>query len=375
MERALTDLIRRDLGKKIVLLTGPRQSGKTWLSTHLNIRTDYLSYDDSDHRKIIREKTWDRHADLVVLDELHKMRDWKSFLKGVYDVEGMPPALLVTGSARLDIHRKTGESMAGRFFRYRLHPFDVKELTDRMEPSDILERMLSVGGFPEPFLDNDPSYYNRWKRTHLDAILRQDLLDLVTVSDLHSLGLLTDLLKERVGSPVSYASPARDLERDPKTIKRWLALLEDMYVVFAVRPYHRNIARAVLKEPKYYFYDTGQVVDRPGARLENAVAGSLLKTVQYEEERDGRVRVLNYVRTRDGREIDFAIVQEGVVTHLIEVKYSDESLSRSFRSFRDFFPGSRRVQLSGTTQRARTWPTGEELRPAADFLAELDLGR
>jgi predicted AAA+ superfamily ATPase len=373
MDRQLVPLILRDLPKKIVLLSGPRQSGKTWLSRNLGLAAEYLNYDDADHRRIIRERSWDRRKALVVLDELHKMPTWKSWLKGVFDVEGIPPALLVTGSARLDIHRRMGDSLAGRFFQYRLHPFDVRELAGQMEPRAVLERILQVGGFPEPFLEADPNYYKRWKKTHLDVILRQDLLDLVTVSDLRSFELLVDLLRSRVGSPISYASLARDLERDAKTVKRWLQILEELFVIFPVRPWHRNVARSILKEPKFYFYDTGQVTDSPGPRLENAVAGSLLKTLQFFEDRDGRNCSLYYLRTRDGQEVDFALACEDRVTHLVEVKVADENLSPAFRLLGPFFPDAERVQLALNPKRAKSWPTGESLRPAAEWLAELSL--
>jgi len=300
------------------------------------------------------------------------MPNWTSFLKGIYDVEGLSPPLLVTGSARLDMYRRTGESMAGRFFRYRLHPFDVQELSDRMPAEDTLNRILTVGGFPEPFLANDEEYYRRWRRSHLEAILRRDLLDLTTVTDLHSVELLVEMLKERVGSPVSYASLSRDVAKDPKTVKRWLELLTELYVIFPVRPWHRNVARSLSKEPKYYFYDTAQVKDEGGARLENAVACSLLKTIHNAEDRDGYRRSLQFVRTRDGREIDFVVTKEGAPTHLLEVKDTDETLSRSFPAMREAFETARRVQLVRSARRAKTWPSGEELRPLAEFLADFN---
>lgn len=373
MERYIASHVIKDLGKKMVIISGPRQSGKTTLARMINPDHDYFNYDDMDHRLALHERSWDRDRALVIFDELHKMNNWKSWLKGVYDTEGIPPGIIVTGSARLDTVKKAGESMAGRFFPYRLHPLDVKETSHLLEPNEALERITRLGGFPEPFLENDETFYKRWRRSHLDVILRQDLVDLESVSDIASVEVLIELLSRRVGTPVSYASLARDLERDPKTIKRWLQLLENMFIIFPVRPYHRNVARSILKEPKYYFFDTARVIDDPGARLENAVACSLLKWLHFREDTLGLTCQLGYVRSRDGREIDFSIEQDGQVTHLIEVKYADDTLSRSFSLLRESFKESRKIQLVKDCSREKTFPTGEEIRSAAPWLAEMDL--
>ena len=242
---------------------------------------DYLNYDYPPHRLELRERSWDRSKELIIFDELHKMRGWKSWLKGIWDVEGPRPSLLVTGSARLDTARKTGDSLAGRFFQFRLHPFDLKEVKAVIAPEDAFSRIMRVGGFPEPFLENNEEFHARWQKSHTDVILRQDLIDLESVRDISSIETLIELLKQRVGSPVSFSSLARDLERDPNTVKRWLVLLENLYVIFPVRPYHRNVARSILKEPKYYFYDTALVKDDHGSRFENLCACALLKEVHF----------------------------------------------------------------------------------------------
>ena len=236
----------------------------------------HLDYDLAEHRLLIVGKRWDRGKSLIVFDELHKMNDWKSWLKGIYDVEGIPPRLLVTGSAKLDAFRKTGDSLAGRHFQFMLHPLDVKEAADNtdLEPDEIFRRLMTVGGFPEPFLDGGEGYYNRWKRSHIDLILKEDLLTLTAVRDIQMIETLIEMLRSRVGSPVSVNSLARDLQKSPNTIQNWMRLLADLYVVFAVPPYHRNIARALLKQPKYYFYDNGMVIG--GRQRETGESGRLL---------------------------------------------------------------------------------------------------
>ena len=267
----------------------------------------YLNFDNDEHRDIYREKSWDRKSKLLIFDELHKMKNWKRWLKGVYDVEGLNPHIVVTGSARLDTYKKVGDSLAGRYFRYRLHPFDIKELVQlkfKLSKPEIINRLLNVGGFPEPFLNGKQKFYNLWKKTHLDIILKQDLITQEDVKDVKSVEILIDLLKKRVGSPISYSSLAEDLQCSDKTIKRWLGLLENMYVIFKLTPFHKNIARSNLKKPKYYFYDIAQVSKEGGARLENLVACSLLKECQYRQDVEGEDWKLNYLSKKGGIEID-----------------------------------------------------------------------
>lgn len=373
MIRSIKTSILGDMGKKIILVSGPRQVGKTYLSKSLGADYEYFSYDDPEHRLRLKERSWDRSKPILILDELHKMPEWKTYLKAIFDVEGIPPAIVVTGSARMDAFRKIGDSLAGRFFSYRLHPFDVRELSRQMEPAEILARLLKVGGFPEPFLENDELFYARWRRTHLDVILRQDLLDLAAISDIKGMETLIELLRSRVGSPISYANLAADLQKDPKTIKSWLLILENLYIVFSVRPWHRNIARAIIKEPKYYFYDIGQVKAGEGARLENAVACSLRKALDYLEDTRGVEGGLHYLRNKEGKELDFALAVGSELRLCLEVKLSDFGRSPAFDAFGDAIAGCSRVQLVGKLSRGKTFPDGVEIRDAARFLADYDL--
>jgi len=376
MKRYLTKYIREDLDRKIILITGPRQAGKTTLARMLTHDFDYFNFDNPEDRLGLLERSWDRKKPLVIFDELHKLKHWKSWLKGIYDTEGIPPALVVTGSAKLDTYRKVGDSLAGRFFQFRLHPLDVKEIITAgkdISPENALDRLLEVGGFPEPWLDGSRRFYNRWKRTHLDIILRQDLIDLENVRQIQMMETLIQLLRKRVGSPLSFSSLARDLETSDKTIKRWLTILENMYIIFRVTPYHRNIARSLLKAPKFYFYDTGQVVGDPGIRLENLVACALLKEIHYLEDCYGEELRLHYLRTKDGREIDFFISRESLPGLMVEVKWADSNPSGNFKVFDRYFTGAGKIQVVGNLAREKTFPDGTELRKAHDWLAGLSL--
>ena len=372
MERYLNAALTADLDRKVLLLSGPRQSGKTTLSRMLHPDHQYINHDLAEHRLLLREKGWDRRKALVILDELHKMEDWKVWLKGVYDVEGLPPALLVTGSAKLAAFRKTGDSLAGRYFHFRLHPIDMKEALRHTElgPDEVFDRLMDVGGFPEPFLRGSRSWYNRWKRTHVDAILKDDLLTLSAVRDLQSIETLIELLRSRVGSPVSVNSLARDLQKTRNTVQHWLDLLEDLYVVFRVFPYHRNVARALLKGPKFYFYDNAMVQGDSGVRLENLVACALLKEMHRVQDVEGEDLGLHYVRDKDGREIDFLVTRDRQPWRMIEVKWKDAAPSANFKRFLAA-ETLHRLQVVGELAQSKSFPNGLRVEPAKEFLARV----
>ena len=376
IKRILKTHILRDLNEKIVLLSGPRQCGKTTLSRNLFKSFDYLNYDSISDREILKSQTWNRKTDLIIFDEIHKMKNWKSWVKGIYDKEGMNPRLLVTGSARMSQLKKTGDSLAGRHLNYHLHPFDLKELNLKTlkEKESALDTLLNVGGFPEPFLKGSRRAYNRWSASHLDVILRQDLIDLEAVRDIKSIEVLISLLAQKVGSKVSYASLASDIKRDPKTIARWLDLLENLYVIFKVTPYHKNLSQALLKESKYYFYDTGRIHGNKSACFENLVACGLFKELQRVFDTEGIKGSLHFIRTKAGKEIDFLVLTENNI-FLIEVKWQDQSFSPNFRYFFPHFKKSKCIQLVKIFHRAKTTPEGWSLERADSWLSQIDFSK
>jgi predicted AAA+ superfamily ATPase len=376
MRRYLEGPIKKDLKEKIVILSGPRQVGKTTLSRQLYPSHAYLNYDSSSDRRVIRNEEWPRDVEVIVFDELHKMKTWKSWIKGVYDTQGIPPSLLVTGSARLETSRKGGDSLAGRFFSFRLHPLTVKEICAFLgeSPNDALDGLVRFSGFPEPYLKKSEAFAPRWRRTHIDTIVRGDLLDLERVREVKSVEILIDLLRTRVGSSTSYSSLAEDLQVSIHTVKHWLEILENLYVVFPVRPYHKNIARSILKEPKYYFYDTGAVEGDLGAKLENVVALALWRELHWLEDTAGHRVALHYLRDKEKREVDFLVLIDNKPSLMIEVKAGDDSFSKALLRFHGFLKEAEPIQLVHDLRRKKS-TSQVKMLPLAEFLAEIDMGK
>ncbi|MDX2454580.1 ATP-binding protein [Desulfosarcina sp.] len=321
----------------MVFVGGPRQVGKTTMAQAiLNASTQggrYFNWDYDEDRRDILNKRWHDRDRLLVFDELHKYPRWKGWLKGIYDVSHEYHSFLVTGSARLDVYRRGGDSLMGRYHYWRLHPFTLDEIPPGMTPEDAYGRLMTVGGFPEPFLDGDEREARRWRKERFDRVLREDIRDLEPIRNIQLLGLFVDALRHRVGGMITLSNLAGEIEVSPKTAKAWLELLERMYLVFAVRPYSRSLPRAILKPPKVFFFDNADVIGDEGARFENLVATHLLKRLHYLEDREGHRCELHYLRDKEGREIDFVILKDGAVQELIEVKFAEENISRSLRYY------------------------------------------
>lgn len=200
-------------------------------------------------------------------------------------------------------------------------------------PDAALTHLLERGGFPEPCLAPDNEQAERWRRQYFDGLVRNDVLEFSRIQEVGAIRLFAQLLRSRVGSPLSLASIARDLAVSPATLQKYLDILEALFIVFVVRPHHDNTARAVLQSPKVYFYDTGLVEGDAGLRFENLVATALLKQVQWQHDVQGKETGLHHIRTKDGAEVDFALSNKNQLTELVECKLSDEKPHRALQRF------------------------------------------
>ena len=325
----------------MVFIVGPRQVGKTWIAKELAKgfeRSVYLNYDNLPDREMIKKMSWAPTTQLVIFDELHKMNGWKNYIKGVYDTKPSTLRILVTGSASLQTHKKIGDSLAGRYFVHTILPLSLSELPLEQDSAldENVERLIERGGFPEPFLAELKQDADRWRTLYTESLIRTDVLNFASVEDVGAMQEVFALLRGSIGSPVSYSSIARVVGISPITVRRYIRIFESLFLIFVIRPYTKKISRAILKEPKIYFFDTGLVLGDAGAQFENFVAVSLLKDVLGKNEVTGQQNALAYLRTKEGKEVDFVLVDSAHnLDRLIEVKVSDRELSAGLKYFKE----------------------------------------
>lgn len=373
MNRYLYDFVKKDLQKKAILLSGPRQVGKTTFAKALEEQCEYLNYDIVGDRKVILAQAWNKDVPLVVLDEIHKFKKWKNLLKGIIDLYHNKPALVVTGSARLEVFRKAGDALTGRTFSYHLHPIDVAEactLKPTLTANMQVDSLLAHGGFPESFYD--PENSQRLLRDRLSTVLREDLRDLSTVANLKGIELLVELLRARVGGQVTYANLAQDVSMSPPTLKTWTELLEKLYLIFLLKPYYKGLAKSIRKEPKCYFFDCSAATNGEAAKLENLVALSLLKWCDLERDTKGRNVDLHYYRDSSEREVDFVVSENTKVLACIEVKTSDETPSSALAYLTKRVAPKYSLQLVKNCSQRRDYGA-ISVRPLAEWLRKIEL--
>jgi len=338
--------------RQMVFISGPRQAGKTTFARMLASEAPnslYFNWDLPDDKKRLIENPLfyedvnrrDPSKPIVILDEIHKYHDWKNFLKGAYDRDGAGYKFLVTGSGRLDLYRKGGDSLAGRYFLFHLWPFTLGELHGGTRSLDDFlraplecvggstrsirnawESLAELSGFPDPFLSGKKQTYNIWSRAYHRQLVREDVRDLTGIKNIETLEAMFSVLPARIGSPLSMNNLAGDLKVSFDSVKSWLRTFDDFYVTFRIAPWSEKITRAITKEKKLYLFDYA-LVGEEGARFENMVALELHRAVTGWTEQGNGDYALHYVRTKDGDEVDFLLTRNGLPFLLVECKLSD----------------------------------------------------
>lgn len=352
--RYLEPVVAADLSEKMVFIGGPRQVGKTTMAQAIGARNysavDYLNWDNPADRRRILDGQFSADAKLLIFDEIHKYRQWKNHIKGIFDTQRERFHILVTGSARLDLYRRGGDSLLGRYHYFRLHPFSVTELTgtapapaspfSELQFSNIslqtlrehFDSLFHFGGFPEPLFRQDDRTLRRWQNERIDRLIKEDIRDVELVRDMSALQVLSEVLPSRVASKLSLNALREDLGVAHKTISLWVDILERFYYHFRIQPFATKRFRSLRKEAKLYLWDWSEVEDS-GARLENIVASHLLKFVHYLHDAEGYKAELWYLGDVEGREVDFLVTVDQKPWFAVEVKQSDTTPSKHLHYF------------------------------------------
>lgn len=327
-KRYLTKNIADDLKSKMVFLSGPRQVGKTTLALGLlgsenEKHPAYLNWDSVKNRKQIMAGEIPDYEKLIVLDEIHKFSKWRNLIKGLYDTNKSTTSFLITGSAKLNVYSRGGDSLQGRYHNYRLHPLTIDELHGSKED---ISTLLKFGGFPEPFYSQNTRTWRRWTRDRNQLLINEDIKTLERVRELHLIELLLEALPSKVGSPLSIRSLAEDLQVADNTVKNWIQILENLYFCYRLPPYGAPKIKAVKKEQKLYLWDWSTCLN-DGAKFENLVAGHLNKFCHFLEDTEGHSMELRYFRDASSREVDFIILKDKQPIIAIEAKLNEENIS------------------------------------------------
>ena len=348
--RVYTEILREHLAenRQMAFVSGPRQVGKTTVCREL--ASSYINWDDQDARAQILKgpaeiaqaaglQKVQTKAPVLVFDELHRYPRWKTFLKGFFDVYGQYAKVVVTGSSRLDVFKRGGDSLMGRYFPYRMHPFSVAELASsalrrkvcgapHVLSEDEWSALWTYGGYPEPFVRRDARFSRRWHNLRQTQLLREDVREMTRIQELDQLIALAAVLGERSGDQVVYASLARQVRVSENTARGWVGSLAALHYGFLVKPWHRNVAQAIRKEPKWFLRDWAMIQDA-GKRAETFVACHLLKAVEgWTDLGLGRFDLF-YIRDKQKHEVDFLVTQDNRPWFLAEVKNAETHLAPS----------------------------------------------
>ncbi|MHB1645397.1 MAG: ATP-binding protein [bacterium] len=352
--RYITENIYNDLKDKMVFVGGPRQVGKTTLALYIADNYfksyQYVNWDNRQDRKDILNSVRKPEIKLIVYDEIHKYKFWKNYLKGEYDKHKKDFDILVTGSARLDIYRKGGDSLLGRYRYYRLHPFSLSEFLGKKpyyavdkelnfdnyskEYDKASDLLLKFGGFPEPLFKQSEKDLRRWLNERLDRLVMNDIRDIENIRNLSLMQVLVDLMPSKVSSVLSINSLREDIEVSHKTISSWIDILERFYYCFRIYPFYSSKIKSLRKEPKVYLWDWSEI-EEDGAKYENIIASHLIKFCHYLYDAEGYKAELHYIRDREKREVDFLISVNKKPWFCVEAKKSLGNVPASLLYFKE----------------------------------------
>jgi len=349
---------------RVVAIVGPRQSGKTTLARSLAVdgRT-YLTLDDEQTRSFARDDPtgFVRALDRAAIDEIQRAPALLLAIKRSVDEDRRPGRFLVTGSADLFAGSIAPDSLAGRVETIELLPLSQAEQARAPAPScveqcfagrlapldpagptpDLVQRVLA-GGYPEVLARSDPARRRRWLLAYAQALATRDVPDIATIGRIGALPLLLEHAALAAGQLLNLAQLGARIGVDGKTADRWLRLLETIFVVRRLRPWHRNGIKRLVKTPKMHFLDSGLLaaltnVDAARVASDRTALGPLVETFVHAELAKAlaltiQPTTMHHYRDKDQLEIDFVLERSPGRVVGIEVKAAATVRADDFRA-------------------------------------------
>ena len=343
---------------RVIGIFGPRQSGKTTLAKEIFKDYKYVLLEDYDVQKLARNDPRGFLSELenengVILDEVQNVPELVSYLQGVVDKQNRPGFWVLTGSQNFLLNQQITQSLAGRIAIFELLPLSIRELDSK---NLKLDKVIFNGLYPEVHsADVSPTiFYKSYIKTYLERDVRQ----IKNVMDLKQFQLFLKLCAGRIGQLLNFSSLADEVGVSANTIKGWISILEQCYIIFLLRPHYKNFGKRLVKTPKLYFYDTGVAcslleIESNSTLYTHYLRGNLFENLIIMEivksfSNKGATPNINFWRNQSGNEID-CIVEKDQKMIPIEIK-SGKTINRSFFDGLDY------------------WATLTETKPASGYL-------
>ena len=347
IKRHISILLKKRLKEyPIVVLTGPRQSGKTTLLKNEYKQWRYVNLEDPDTQEYAIEDPrgfLQEYNNEVIIDEAQRAPSLFSYLQVLVDKKAETGQFILSGSQNFNLMQSVTQSLAGRAALLTLLPFDFREMKKGKIWSRSLADLMTTGAYPAIYDRNitPSSYY----KNYLNTYVKRDITQLVNIQNLNLFNRFLKLCAGRVGQLINYNDLAKDSGISHTTARNWLSLLETSYILFQLPPYYKSYNKRLIKSPKLYFYDTGllchllninkeklllQSNKHYGHLFENLIVSEKLKRIAHNDE----TTELYFWRDSHGHEVDLIEIATKMSSY--EIKSSSTIRSAALSGLRYF---------------------------------------
>ncbi|NLJ15481.1 MAG: ATP-binding protein [Ignavibacteria bacterium] len=360
VHREVVSAVKQMIDKfPVIVLTGPRQSGKTTLLRTMFPDYRYVSLEDPDTRSFAESDPRDflkQYDKYVVFDEVQRVPHLFSYIQSIVDDSGIMGQFIFSGSQNFHLMQNITQSLAGRVAIFRLFPFDFQELKSAgLLQNDYVAHLLK--GFYPAIYDRNIKAVDFYPN-YIETYIQRDVSELLAIQDMSSFRKFLALCATRAGQILNMSSLAKEAGISVPTVKAWLSALENSYVVFLLQPYYKNFSKRVTKSPKLYFYDTGLLCNLlrisdvsqinnqaiKGALFENMVVSEYVKKKYHKNERQTD---LWFWRDSHGNEVDL-LIEKPQETEIVEIKATQTIMPDLFKGLNYYDALETEVRLTKT---------------------------